>query len=256
MNVSQQVAISCVIGKSAKNNQFSYEPRLCSNLVDRANVEKHLEETLLNNGYPRRLIHQIFFQTRSIPQTEKEPLETTVVIPYTHRVSEPIRRILAPLNIRTCFCPHRSLRNILTHVKDPVALEHRTGVVYSIISHDCPVTYVGQTMLYHVPFSVRGSNALFLAMDALFCFCLSKASNSDSKLLCLALDSLSHSLLILIVPSGSNCLLRFIAIFLFLAPIDLRLQIVWPQTHLAFLTFTDAEHCGHSLVKGIVHKIC
>ena len=69
-----------------------------------------------------------------------------------HWISEPIRRILAPLNIfRKCFRPHRSLRNILTHVKDPIALEHRTGVVYSIPCHDCPVTYVGQTgrMLFH-----------------------------------------------------------------------------------------------------------
>ena len=57
--------------------------------------------------------------------------------------------------------------------------------------------------------SDSGPNTPFLAMtDALFCSCLIKASDSDSKLLCLASDSLSHSLLILIVPSGSNCLLR------------------------------------------------
>jgi len=95
---------------------FIRAQRLCSNPLDRANEEKHLEATLLTNGYPRRLIHQTFSRTRSIPQTEKEPLETTVVIPYIHRVSEPIRRILAPLNIRTCFRPHRTLRNILTQL--------------------------------------------------------------------------------------------------------------------------------------------
>jgi len=129
---------------------FIQAQRLCSNLLDRANEEKHLKATLLSNGYPRRLIHQTFFQTRSIPQTEKEPLQTTVVIKYMHWISEPIRRILAPLNIfRKCFRPHRSLRNILTHVKDPIALEH--GVVYSIPCHDCPVTYMAQTsrMLFH-----------------------------------------------------------------------------------------------------------
>jgi len=60
-------------------------------------------------------------------------------------------------------------------------------------------------MLYLALVSVRLLiQALFLAIDALFCSCLSKASDSDSKLLCLALDSLSRSLLILIVPSGSN----------------------------------------------------
>ena len=52
---------------------------------------------------------------------------------------------MAPLNIRSCFRPHRSLRNILIRVKYPIALEHRTGVVYFIPCHDCPVTYVGQT---------------------------------------------------------------------------------------------------------------
>jgi len=134
-----------------RHTLFIRAQRLCSNPLDRANEEEHLEATLLTNGYPRRLIHQTSL-TRSIPQTEKEPLETTVVIPYIHRVTKPIRRILAPLNIRTCFRPHRTLRNILTHIKDPVALEHRTGVVYSIPCHDCPVTYVGQTgrMLSHL----------------------------------------------------------------------------------------------------------
>ena len=117
---------------------------MCSNPMDRADEEKHLETARLN-GYLRRFIHQTITRTKSIPQTDKEPLETTVVIPYIHRVSEPIRRILAPLNIRTCFCPHRSLRNIMTCVKDPIALEESTGVVYSIPCHDCPVTYEGQT---------------------------------------------------------------------------------------------------------------
>ena len=68
---------------------------------------------------------------------DREPLETTAVIPYIHRVSKPIRRILAPLNIRTCFRPHWSLRNILTRVKDPIVLEDRTGCVtnWQALSH-------------------------------------------------------------------------------------------------------------------------
>ena len=58
------------------------------------------------------------------------------------------------------------------------------------------------------------------------CSFLSKASDSDSKALCLALDSLSHSFLTLAVPSGSNSLLHFIAILLLsrLVAMELRLR--------------------------------
>ena len=67
------------------------------------------------------------------------------VIPYVQNVSEAIRRVLAPLNIRTCFKPHRTLRSLLVHVKDPIPPEGRKGVVYQISCSDCPATYVGQT---------------------------------------------------------------------------------------------------------------
>ena len=66
--------------------------------------------------------------------------------------------------------------------------------------------------------SDSGSNALFLAMDAPFCSCLSKASDSDSKLLCLALDSLARSLLILIVRYYLPVLIVFCASLLSFSP--------------------------------------
>ncbi len=75
--------------------------------------------------------------------------------------------------------------------------------------------------------SDSGCNARFLALDALSCSFLSKASDSDTKAqhVCLALDSLSHSLLVLVVPSSSNSLSRFIAILLLsLVAMNLRLQ--------------------------------
>ena len=71
--------------------------------------------------------------------------DSYAVIPYVQNVSEAIRRVLAPLNIRTCFKPHRTLRSLLVHVKDPIPPEGRKGVVYQISCSDCPATYVGQT---------------------------------------------------------------------------------------------------------------
>ena len=69
----------------------------------------------------------------------------TVVLPYIRELSEPIQRILAPLHIRTCFRPCRTLSNILVHPKHPVPPDQRKGVVYRISCADCDMTYVGQT---------------------------------------------------------------------------------------------------------------
>ena len=69
----------------------------------------------------------------------------TVVIPYVRHVSESIRRILTPLEIRTCFRPHRNLRQTLVNLKDRIPLQQRAGVVYRIPCGTCPRVYVGQT---------------------------------------------------------------------------------------------------------------
>ena len=78
-------------------------------------------------------------------QHDNTPPDATVVIPYVNRTSEAIRRVLTPLSIRTCFKPQTTLKNILTHVKDPVPPEEKTGVVYKVPCSDCQATYVGQT---------------------------------------------------------------------------------------------------------------
>ena len=86
----------------------------------------------------------------SYPQRQQENMNTehpkaTVVSPYICGMSKPVRRILAPLHIRTCFSPFRILSNILVHPKDPVPLSQRKGVLYRIPCADCDMTYVGQT---------------------------------------------------------------------------------------------------------------
>jgi len=61
--------------------------------------------------------------------------------------------VLTPLGIRTYFKPLTTLRNTLTHVKDPVPPDERKGVVYCVPCDDCRATYVGQTgrtMIHHL----------------------------------------------------------------------------------------------------------
>ena len=116
--------------------------RLCTFADDKTEEEQHVREALTNNGYPDRILtlphptHQQ--QANTLP-------EATVVIPYVNLTSEAVRRVLAPLGIRTCFKPHKTFKNLLTRVKDPVPPEEKAGVVYRVPCGDCPTTYVGQT---------------------------------------------------------------------------------------------------------------
>ena len=68
-----------------------------------------------------------------------------VILPYVRHLSETIRRILTPLGIYTCFRPHHTLRRTLVHLKDPIPLRQRTGVVYRIPCSSCEKVYIGQT---------------------------------------------------------------------------------------------------------------
>ena len=63
-----------------------------------------------------------------IPDTVDTP-KATVILPYVQHVSESIRRILTPLEIRTSFKPHRTLRQLLVHPKDLIPLLQKLGIV-------------------------------------------------------------------------------------------------------------------------------
>ena len=66
-------------------------------------------------------------------------------IPYVQGTSEAIKRLLAPLGVKTSFQPTNTLRNMLVHPKDPMPTEKKSGVVYCIPCGSCPQTYIGQT---------------------------------------------------------------------------------------------------------------
>ena len=75
---------------------------------------------------------------------EQDPPTTTVTLPYVRHLSETIRRILAPLRIRTFLRPHRTLRQTLVRLKDHIPLQQRAGVVYRIPCGSCSKVYIGQ----------------------------------------------------------------------------------------------------------------
>ena len=70
---------------------------------------------------------------------------TTVSLPYIRGTSETIARILKPFNIRIAHKPTRTLRHLLTNVKDKDDPKDRQGTVYRIRCNDCNGTYIGET---------------------------------------------------------------------------------------------------------------
>ena len=62
-------------------------------------------------------------------EKEKEPL---VVIPYVTGMSEDIRQVCRKFNIRVVFKSRRTLRSMLTKVKDTLPLGKQSNVVYHI----------------------------------------------------------------------------------------------------------------------------
>ncbi len=60
-------------------------------------------------------------------------------------MSELVARHLRPYNLNIAHKPTESLRKTLVHVKDPLPMQRRWNVVYSIPCSGCPSAYVGQT---------------------------------------------------------------------------------------------------------------
>ena len=100
------------------------------------------------NGYPKNLILR-HFNEQKMPNKPKEEPKTTVVLPYIRHLLEGIRHILSRLNIRTCFKPLRTLRNVLVHPKDRIPMLRQKGVVYRIQCQDCGSSYIGHCTLEH-----------------------------------------------------------------------------------------------------------
>ena len=73
------------------------------------------------------------------------PTNSSSVLPYIKGASEAVRRILAPLHVKTKFRPAHTLCKALVRAKDSVPLEQRSGVVYRIPCSAYPKTYIGQT---------------------------------------------------------------------------------------------------------------
>ena len=106
---------------------------------------KHLCRVLNMNGYPRR-----FISSATAPPTQRQGQQdqtpkATITIPYVAGVSEEIRRVCRPFDVRVAFKAGRTLRSMLTRVKDPLPVEKQSMVVYQIPC-SCGQVYIGETI--------------------------------------------------------------------------------------------------------------
>ena len=58
---------------------------------------------------------------------------------------EAVTRILSDIDVQVYMKPFRTLRRILSHLKDCVPDDDKSNVVYKINYHDCDASYVGET---------------------------------------------------------------------------------------------------------------
>ena len=103
------------------------------------------------NGYPSPLTNcKDLKKASGHSQTPPTSDQTTqwkpsTVIPHVRGVAESIKRILFPLGIQVCYKPFQTLKQMLSHPKDPVPDLQRRDVVYKIPCAACNSSYIGQT---------------------------------------------------------------------------------------------------------------
>ena len=102
----------------------------------------HLSRVFQANGYPHAVTAGV---RRAHPLTSVEDDEQRLlVLPYIKGLSEKIRLVCRPLNIKTAFRFSSTLRRLLIHVKVPPPPEEHKCVVYRVPCN-CGSVYVGET---------------------------------------------------------------------------------------------------------------
>ena len=104
----------------------------------------HISNALVKNGYPKNFVRSCSISTPSQTRQPQDPPRTTICVPYVSGVSEDIRRVCRQFNIRVAFRSGRSLRSLLTRVKDPLPTGLQSKVIYRIPC-SCGKAYIGET---------------------------------------------------------------------------------------------------------------
>ena len=104
----------------------------------------HLEDVFLANGFPARLVTKTLSAPPVVPRPPPSPTQPplkTLCTPYLRRVSDKLKRICAPLNIRTVFTSVCTLKRALMKVKNCVPEEKKKTVVYQVPCKETAINF-------------------------------------------------------------------------------------------------------------------
>ena len=107
----------------------------------------HIHEVFQDNDYPKQLVRRYIKQQSHKKlgvDDEKSEEDTTTLfcLPYVKGLSESIERSCKQLDIKFAFKSRRTLRQLLTRVKNPIPPEKK-GVIYKV-NCGCGNTYIGE----------------------------------------------------------------------------------------------------------------
>jgi uncharacterized protein (UPF0335 family) len=101
------------------------------------------------NNYDHKTIKRVQNRIDKRKVTPKENNEQELIkhvnLPYTQGTSEQLRRILRKHKIRSTFYSTDTLRQKLSHPKDPIEMDNKNNIIYKIPCKDCNATYIGES---------------------------------------------------------------------------------------------------------------
>jgi predicted GIY-YIG superfamily endonuclease len=112
---------------------------------------KLLTNTLLENGYPRKLIKNKIFQAKNqrTVERDKEKEEMNFVsVPYVKGLHEKMNDLCKNYSLKLIGKASRPLeQTVFSKLKDTTPKEHQSNIIYNI-KCECDKNYVGQTQQY------------------------------------------------------------------------------------------------------------
>ena len=134
---------------------FSRPEAIITNEEQKQAEFSKIKQELLANDYPARFIDNPLTRIKQRKtgesvrsrdaEAEDQRRQRTVLVPFIDGVTQPLQRILRPLNVRVVGKPRNWKWSLKQKVKDQTSRENDPGVVYRLKCGDCEQAYIGET---------------------------------------------------------------------------------------------------------------
>jgi hypothetical protein len=101
--------------------------------------KRAIRQEKVSSPEPEELVREFFYLV------EPQSSYSYAVLPYIKGLTEPLKRILKPHDIRITTKPLYTLEQSFPSAKDRPSLEDQINVVYKINCADCSWSYIGET---------------------------------------------------------------------------------------------------------------